>query len=246
MNRGFLRGPFLPLYGSGAIIMLLVSIPFKGHLLLMYLAGFVGATVLEYVTGVTMEALFKVKYWDYSSKRFNFQGHICLSSSIAWGFLTIFVTDFLHKPVERMVFSIPGQALTILTLALTALIWADFAISFKTAMDLRDVLYKLEKVKGEIVHMQKRLDVLIAMTEKDFNEIMEDYGERATRNKEELADLRSHYGRLLERHETLSRAKDWFQRNMVRSNPTMSSKYFKEAFEELKKNLMDRSVDGKE
>ena len=58
VNRGFCRGPFLPLYGSGAIMMLVVSMPFQDNLVLVYIAGCIGATVLEYVTGVTMEALF--------------------------------------------------------------------------------------------------------------------------------------------------------------------------------------------
>lgn len=59
VNRGFCRGPFLPLYGSGAIMMLVVSMPFQDNLVLVYIAGCIGATVLEYVTGVTMEALLK-------------------------------------------------------------------------------------------------------------------------------------------------------------------------------------------
>ena len=50
-NRGFMRGPFLPLYGSGAIMMLVVSMPFQGNILMVYVAGCIGATILEYVTG---------------------------------------------------------------------------------------------------------------------------------------------------------------------------------------------------
>ncbi len=109
VNRGFMRGPFLPLYGSGAIMMLVVSMPFRDNILLTYIAGVIGATSLEYITGVTMEALFKVRYWDYSNQRFNFQGHICLSSSIAWGFLTILMTRVVHMPIEQFVMSIPGN-----------------------------------------------------------------------------------------------------------------------------------------
>ena len=74
INRGFIRGPFLPLYGSGAIMMLVVSMPFQEHLILVYIAGCIGATILEYVTGATMEALFKVRYWDYSDKSLTFRG----------------------------------------------------------------------------------------------------------------------------------------------------------------------------
>ena len=50
-----------------------------------------------------MEQLFKVRYWDYSNQKFNLHGYICLSSSIAWGFLTIFMTHVIHKPIERAV-----------------------------------------------------------------------------------------------------------------------------------------------
>ena len=70
-------------------MMLIVSRPFQDSLLLTWLSGFTGATVLEYGAGWAMEQLFKVRYWDYSSQRFNFHGYICLSSSVAWGFLTI-------------------------------------------------------------------------------------------------------------------------------------------------------------
>ena len=59
-------------------MMLLVSMPFQDNLILTYVAGCVGATVLEYITGVLMETLFKVRFWDYSHKKFNFQGQIFL------------------------------------------------------------------------------------------------------------------------------------------------------------------------
>lgn len=62
VNRGFLRLPMLPLYGSGAVMMLWVSIPFQDSLILTYISGVIGATVLEYVTGYVMERLFKVRY----------------------------------------------------------------------------------------------------------------------------------------------------------------------------------------
>ena len=123
-----MRGPFLPLYGSGAIMMLVVSMPFQDNL------------------------VFKVRYWDYSKNKFNFQGHICLGSSLAWGGLTILMTEFIHKPIEHLVLSIPDSILTPVTLLLTALIGADFALSFKAALDLRDVLEKMEKAKETGCH----------------------------------------------------------------------------------------------
>lgn len=181
VNRGFIRGPFLPIYGSGALMMLIVSMPFRDSLVLTYLAGCVGATVLEYVTGVTMEALFKVRYWDYSQNRFNFQGHICLGSSLAWGVLTILMTHLVHKPVEELAFRLPEGVLTTVTMLVTIYFVVDFTLSFRAALDLRDVLVRMEQAKKELERMQRRLDVIIALNE-------EEKEQKKKEREEELAE----------------------------------------------------------
>lgn len=283
VNRGFMRGPFLPLYGSGAIMMLVVSMPFQDNLVLVYIAGCIGATALEYVTGVVMEALFKVRYWDYSKNSFNYKGYICLWSSLAWGALTILMTEVIHKPIEQLVLKIPTQILTVVTLLLTAVIFADFALSFKAALYLKNVLVSMEKAKTELLHIQKRLDVIIALANDDLANKREEFAENIGQRKEalseeletriddlrkgieeklesgkkllqlsensskhweklrsELADLRSKYNSSVEDRKRLSKSRDFFQRNMLRSNPTMSSKRFREALEELKKSAAEK------
>lgn len=168
VNRGFIRGPFLPLYGTGALMMLIVSMPFQDNLILTYVAGCVGATVLEYITGVLMETLFKVRYWDYSHKKFNFQGQICLESSLAWGLLTILMTRIIHKPIEAFALWLPSSVLTGVTMVVTVIFAADFALSFKAALDLRDVLVRMEQAKDELEKMQRRLDVILAVSEENW------------------------------------------------------------------------------
>ena len=170
INRGFMRGPFLPLYGSGAIMMLVVSAPFQHNLFLTYAAGCVGATVLEYITGVVMEVLFKVRYWDYSDVRFNFQGYICLGTTLSWGFLTILMTHIIHRPIESLLLGIPDGVLSVLVFVLTVFIVADFALSFRAALDIRDILLAMEKVKEEMAHIQKRLDVIAAVKEEGLGQ----------------------------------------------------------------------------
>ncbi|MBR3508208.1 MAG: hypothetical protein IKO03_05505 [Lachnospiraceae bacterium] len=187
-NRGFMHGPFLPLYGSGAIMLLLVSMPFQDNMFLTYVAGCIGATILEYVTGVTMEALFKVRYWDYSKQKFNFQGHICLKSTLAWGGLTILMTGWVHRYVESVVFLIPAQVLSAVTFVLTAVIFADFALSFKAAMDLRDLLIKLEDAKAELGRMQKRMDVYVALTTEEWEQKIKDTREELKQRKENVTN----------------------------------------------------------
>ena len=190
VNRGFIRGPFLPLYGSGAVMMLLVSAPVKDSLVLVFLAGCVGATALEYVTGVVMEALFKVRYWDYSNQRFQFQGQICLSSTLCWGALTVFLSRYLHPAVERLAFLIPSALMA--GLVTVVLVWfsVDFAFSFQAAMDLRDILVRAEQAKKELERMQKRLDVLIAVAGEELDSRREAFADRREALARQRADRR--------------------------------------------------------
>ncbi len=260
VNRGFMRGPFLPLYGSGAIMMLVVSMPFQDNVILTYFAGVIGATILEYVTGVVMESLFKVRYWDYSNQPFNFQGHICLGTSLAWGFLTILMTRIVHRPVEQLVLSIPHNVLLFITVITTVYIVADFTLAFKAALDIRDILAKMEKAKEELERMQRRLDVMAAFNneekvqkkqerelkmadlasaiEQQLLKVKESvrnmpaaYGEAA---REEIAELRARFSLYKERQKGYREMLGAYKRDMIRSNPTMSSKKFKDACEELK------------
>ncbi len=249
------------MYGSGAIMMLIVSMPFQDNVILTYLAGVVGATALEYITGVTMEALFKVRYWDYSNQRFQFQGHICLSSSIAWGFLTILMTRVVHRPVEQFVMAIPGTVLFPVTMLLTVYIVVDFTLSFKAAIELRDLLVKMQKLKEEVERLQRRLDVIIAFSnaEKEqrrqeselslaelsfgvkqrFASLKENiqsmpsaYGDGI---REEIAELRGRFSHYIDTQKGYKEMLGFYKRNMIRNNPTMASEKFRNVLEELKR-----------
>ena len=174
VNRGFLRLPMLPLYGTGAVMMLWVSLPFKSSLVMVYISGVIGATILEYVTGWGMERLFKMKYWDYSNQRFNLNGYICLSSSVAWGFLTIFLTEVIHKPIERWVLHVPTMIGIPCLSVITVVFIIDTAESVRTALDLARVLDAMTKMKAELDDVQVQLALLKAETEQKLEEAKED------------------------------------------------------------------------
>lgn len=270
VNRGFIRGPFLPLYGSGALMMLIVSMPFSDNLLLTYLSGCIGATALEYVTGVAMESLFKVRYWDYSNQKFNFQGQICLSSTLAWGVLTVLMTRVVHTPVETLMWRLPENVLELITMVVLVYFTADYAISFKAALDLRSVLIRIESARQELERLQRRLDVILALAEEDRENRKEDMQQRreelaagierrfeklrvALANpdlhfepRQEVAELREKFRVALRRRETGSFAQDAVWRGMLRGNPGMVSRKFTEALEELKRSASEYGKKGKD
>lgn len=162
VNRGFMRGPFLPLYGSGAVMMLFVTIPVRENLFLTFVFGAIGATILEYITGACMEALFKVRYWDYSSNRFNLHGYVCLGTSLAWGALTILMVHLIHEPIEHLVLALNETLQDTAAAVLTVYVAADMTLAFKAALDIRAMLERMTRVKEEMEKVQGRLDAIIA------------------------------------------------------------------------------------
>ena len=262
VNRGFMRGPFLPLYGSGAILMLFVSIPVENHLVLVYLAGCIAATALEYVTGVCMEKLFKVRYWDYSKQKFNYKGQICLSSTLAWGGLTIFLLKVIHPPIERFVLGLNEQLVSVVTHVLTALVGVDMALSFKAALDVRDVLVKLTALKGDLDNLQNRANVIVAFDQADMLEKKEELEKRlegplarlestvsrleAQKEKlgEKLPEFEGLKTRVAVTRERLTQVKknglDFYGRSLLKSSPSATSEEFKEALKLLRESLEER------
>ena len=102
-NRGFMRGPVLPIYGFGAVLMVWVGLPLMAHPVIMFFVGLLCASTMESFTGDIMQRLFKVRYWDYTGCLLNIKGHVCLKASLAWGTFTLLMNYFVHKPIERVV-----------------------------------------------------------------------------------------------------------------------------------------------
>lgn len=160
VNRGFLRLPMLPLYGTGAVLLLWLTLPFRENLFLVYIIGVIAATVLEYVTGWAMERLFKVRYWDYSDQRFQVNGYICLSSSIAWGFLTIFLTEVIDKPISRLLLWINPAASVLCCAAVSVLFGIDTVGSVRAALNLAKVLEAMTRMQSELDELQVQMALL--------------------------------------------------------------------------------------
>ncbi|MGN0293586.1 MAG: hypothetical protein ACI4D3_06230 [Lachnospiraceae bacterium] len=190
VNRGFMRGPLLPLYGSGAITVLFVALPFRDMPVMVYITGMIAATILEYIVGVVMEALFKVRYWDYSNQRFNIQGHICLSSSIAWGFLSMALIYGMHKPFEKLVLGLPSIFVSVAALVISMVAAADFTSSLKTALDIRDLIIQAERMRTELGHMKRRIEIIDTFARAQFEEKLEEKSEQLIDRLEDTMESR--------------------------------------------------------
>lgn len=178
VNRGFMRGPWLPIYGSGAVAILLVTLPYQKHPVAVYFAGAITATILEYVTGALMVKIFKVRYWDYSDHKIQLQGHICMSSSVAWGFLSLLMVYVIHEPVAKFIGRWNDEFLSVATFLITICMVYDFTNAFREAMDLRELLIQAEVLK-------RRLSAALAEEKANLSEAVMEKKEQLVQSVEE-------------------------------------------------------------
>ncbi|MGM9525304.1 MAG: hypothetical protein ACI3U1_03445 [Peptococcaceae bacterium] len=178
-NRGFLRGPAIPIYGFGAMMIVFATTPFRGNYLAEFIAGMLAATLFEYVVGVVMEAIFKIRYWDYSHKPFQYRGYICLESSLCWGVLSVVAAELLQVRMEQLVLPLPQQLSVGLACVLSAVFCTDTVVSVRDAWGVRNLVIALEKMKADLEQLQ--LDV--EERSEEFIHLLE---ERLTAKKAEL------------------------------------------------------------
>ena len=106
-NRGFMTGPFCPIYGIGATVGYIILHPFAGNLVVLYLAGAFTATVFEFLVAKLMLRLFGEVWWDYNNKFCNYKGLICLESTLAWGVYAVVIITFLFDKVMSFIDKYP-------------------------------------------------------------------------------------------------------------------------------------------
>ena len=157
VNRGFMRGPVIPIYGTGAVIVLFAVIPFRTSPILVFIVGTVAASILEFVTGFVMERIYKVRYWDYSDKPFNLCGYICLFNSLCWGVLSILLIYLVHSWVEKGVLFLNDMVLLSIDSGISSLFIVDLFNSSTTAVELKRMLANSQKLKDDLMNIHNKM-----------------------------------------------------------------------------------------
>jgi len=140
INRGFLIGPVCPIYGCGVLLIVLLIGNNTSDILSVFLKSILICSILEYSTSYLMEKIFDARWWDYSKKRFNINGRICLETMIPFGILGSGVILYLHPFISKLVGSLSNSLLIIIGAITMVLFLTDYIISFNV----------LSKIKNEI------------------------------------------------------------------------------------------------
>lgn len=128
VNSGFLYGPFCPMYGIGAVIMIQLG-KLSNNVVGIFLIAFIVFSVWEYIVAVILEKLFKTKYWDYSSLKFNIQGRVCLKNSIYWGILGVLLIFIIQPTIIKWTSLIPLNIVIYIEIVLCLAIITDTIIT---------------------------------------------------------------------------------------------------------------------
>lgn len=149
INRGFLNGPYIPIYGFGGMTILICCMPFQHNGFLVYIVGVLSCTALEFFVGWVMETIFQKQFWDYSMLKFTYKNRISLIPSLFWGLLSLFLVYVLYKPVDMLVTVVPDMFAIVYDLIFMVVMTADIIISISRHIHYKEYLKKFTPEKAK-------------------------------------------------------------------------------------------------
>lgn len=144
-NRGFLIGPYLPIYGSGCILIIILLNNQTNDLISLFLKSMIICSILEYFTSYIMEKIFKTRWWDYSDRKYNINGRICLVNMFFFGILGCILLYIINPLFTSFLLMINSNIRYILGIIIIIIFIVDFIISFKIIFNISKVVKSVAK-----------------------------------------------------------------------------------------------------
>ncbi len=207
VNRGFLRGPICPIYGTGGLVMMICLLPLR-HItkslylneLLIFVAGAILCDIVEFMTSYIMEKLFNARWWDYSNKKFNIQGRICLTHTFYWGTCScLFV--FILEPIMNLylVGQVSENSRNILTYIFLTVFAFDLLDTVINALGIRSISSTFMKLSEEISEFAIQVYTTVGgkseneseAMKKELNDKFDELRSNYDKFKNDLKDIKS-------------------------------------------------------
>lgn len=129
VKRGFLVGPYCPIYGVGALLIILLLNSIQ-NIVLLFLTGSILTCALEYITSWAMEKMFKARWWDYSYMKYQLNGRICLTGAVVFGAFAVLVVKLFQPFLTFVIDLIYDKYLFYVAMAILIAVTVDFIITF--------------------------------------------------------------------------------------------------------------------
>ena len=263
-KRGFLNGPLCPIYGHGALIVLICLDGGCENPVLTFLLGGILTSIVEYITSYVMEKLFHMRWWDYSHYKFHINGRVCLLNSTLFGLACVFLCHFADPPIAAWVSELFTSGVGIpLALILLVVYLTDIVLSVRSAIQISAHLARLHAIHAELAEklealkaeQQQNLEAERQRLEQRAAALLQTAGQKAAETAQTLhaklepltergdefsARLESAKAEAQQKLRALYDRQDFFERRLLHSFPTMRSTHHPEALTKLKEYLASR------
>ena len=155
IDRGFLIGPYCPIYGWGALFMLLYLNQYKSNVLTVFLLGAIICSILEYLTSYVMEVLFKTRWWDYSNRKFNLNGRVCGLNTILFGICGIAVIYIIQPLLEYSLGLLSDKIIIIISVICFVIFLTDIIISLNVINKFKKTITNIDLHKDSTQDFSK-------------------------------------------------------------------------------------------
>ena len=145
INRGFMIGPYCPIYGWGAIFITILLKRYISDWVVLFFMSMITCGVLEYLTSYVMEKLFHARWWDYSRRKYNINGRICLETLVPFGLLGLTIMYITNPIILNGLHNIPDNILNVIAIVLFVIFTIDGIVSLKVVSNVRATSTKLNK-----------------------------------------------------------------------------------------------------
>jgi len=248
VNRGFLNGPYCPIYGVGVVLVIGLLTPLRSSRLLLFCGSVVLTSALEWLTGFVLEKVFHDKWWDYSDVPFNLNGYICLKFSILWGFGCMFIMEIFHPTVAALVNWIPVKLGWPVIVLLLAAFLADACVTARSILRLNQRLEHMEEIAEKLKDVSDRIgeeisENVLELMEKqeEWKEKQEEWKEKGEEQKRETAArLQLQRQKMLEEYEELARRRSYIHDRLLRAYPKMRSNRYEKAMADVRRRFEER------
>lgn len=129
INRGFLIGPYCPIYGLGSLLITILLQRYTGDPIALFILAIVTCSILEYSTSYIMEKIFHARWWDYSQRKFNINGRICLETMLPFGLLGLIMLYGINPIFQNLFTTMSLKYLNIIFYVSLFIFSLDFIIS---------------------------------------------------------------------------------------------------------------------
>ena len=240
INRGFLNGPYCPIYGFGVIIVTGALDPIKSNAVVLFFGSVLLTSMLEFITGFVLEKIFHMHWWDYSEEKFNIRGYICLKFSLLWGVACIIVVRIIHPAVSVFVDKFPATAGIIIISVYMIGVASDMIVTVLAIIHFKRRIVLLENISSQMRKLSDKTG------EKIFDTV-----EGAVNRKEEFdaksAEFRKKYDELKERYKAVLEKREHTIERIQRSFPKLSFdslKSFRDQLDEIK-NMINKNQNNR-